>query len=975
MTLEMISTALAQRSVDSPTQPKYIESMKFRPIFKMASIWLGLSLALGNAVRAADAPSPEQVEFFEQRVRPVFVEQCQACHGEIKQEGGLRLDGPEGLKKGGDSGAVLVSGKPAESLLIEAVRQTGDLKMPPPPKPKLTADSISALEQWIADGAHWPAPAVKPTTSAVDYRQHWAFQRIEAKQPPAVKHASWIATDVDRFILAKLEAAGLRGAPLADRRTLVRRASYDLIGLPPTPAEVEHFEKDSRPTQEAFADVVDRLLASPHYGERWGRYWLDVARYADNKGYVFFEEPSYPWGYAYRDWVIRAFNDDLPFDQFVMQQLAADQLPTRSDALTLAALGFITIGGHFMNNVHDIFDDRIDAVGRGFLGLTVACARCHDHKYDPIPQTDYYGMYGIFRSASEPTVPPMIDKIPETEAYEYYELELAKRENRLEKFLDRKHAELVSGGRTRTAEYLLAAYASRDQPSTEDFMLLIPEGDLHPLVVQRYWLYLQKTRKGRDPVWGAWHGLGGIPESEFSTQSATVLEELTRSADAASPINSLVMRALQSGPLASMNDVAKRYGDLFGAVDQQWKSAIESTGVARRPDHLADPEAEQLRQVLYAVDAPANVPRVAGWGVLTLLPDRGAQAEYQRLVKELESWMIHAPHAPTRAMVLVDDPEPYSPRVFLRGNPNRAGDPAPRRFLKFLSREDKPFSQGSGRLELAREIVDRRNPLTARVFVNRIWQHHFGSGMVRTPSDFGMRAEPPSHPELLDYLAHRFIEEGWSVKKLHRLILASTVYQQESSSVDSVGGATGASQIVKGAQVDPDNRLLWKMPRQRLDFESLRDSLLFASGTLDLTVGGRSVNLLAGSNRRSIYGHVDRLALPGLLRTFDFPSPDTSNAQRDQTTVAPQALYLMNGPLAFDCAKKLLARPEIAGEKDFDRRVELVYRLLFSRLPNPTERTAADEIFAPPVASRDDSAAWERYVHALLLTNEFAFVD
>jgi hypothetical protein len=712
---------------------------------------------------------------------------------------------------------------------------------------------------------------------------------------------------------------------------------------------------------------------------------------------VFFEEQSYPWAYTYRDWVIRALNDDLPYDQFVIQQLAADQLPLGPDKRPLAALGFLTIGGHFMNNVHDIFDDRIDVVSRGLLGLTVTCARCHDHKYDPIPQADYYSLYGVFRSSSEPTIPPSFQNVPETEEYEFYDLELAIRQKRLDRFLEKKHAELVTSARTRVAEYLMAAYASRDQPSTEDFMLLIPEGDLHPTVVQRYWLYLQKSRKVHDPVWAPCQAFAAIPEAEFAAKSPALCAQLAARSDSERPLNPRIVEALTAKAPETMKEVAARYAELLLKIDKQWQDALRQTQEAGQapPGALANPDEEQLRLVFYGPDAPANVPMVTGWGVLTLLPDRAAQAEFQKLIKDLEQWAIHGPHAPARAMVLVDDPAPYNPRIFLRGNPNRAGALVPRQFVGFLSAKPEPFAHGSGRLDLARAITNKSNPLTARVFVNRVWLHHFGTGLVRTPSDFGARSERPSHLELLDYLAATFMEHGWSTKKLHRAIMLSAVYQQ-ASSVNGVltspplskagpGGVGSNSKFgIRNSEstdpksamtVDPENRLLWKFPRRRLDFEALRDSLLAVSGTLDLSVGGKSVNLLSGSNRRSVYGLIDRLALPGLLRTFDFPSPDATSAQRDKTTVAPQALYLMNGPLALDCARKVLARPEIASEKDYGRRINLLYRLLFSRLPTPDDLQLADEFFGPDSAARDAANTWERYIHGLLLTNEFAFVD
>ncbi|RPI89275.1 MAG: DUF1553 domain-containing protein, partial [Planctomycetaceae bacterium] len=727
---------------------------------------------------------------------------------------------------------------------------------------------------------------------------------------------------------------------------------------------------------------VDEMLRSPHYGERWGRYWLDLARYADNKGYVFFEGQQYPWSHTYRDWVIRSLNEDLPYDQFVVAQLAADQLPTPERDRHLAALGFITIGGHFMNNVHDIFDDRIDVVSRGLLGLTATCARCHDHKFDPIPQADYYALYGVFRSSQEPLVPPRIaGRIPETELYEEYEQELAVRSERLAAFLRRKHAELVASGRTRLAEYVLAAHASRDQPSTEDFMLLIPEGDLHPTVVQRYWLYLQRTKRTNDRVWRAWHALGGLNEQEFAAKAPEVLAALRSPSADEPPAHPQVLQALADPPVVSLKEAADRYARVLLAIDQRWHDLLKQAqaGFAPIPTALPDPLEEELRLVFHGSDAPSNMPLTTGWGVLTLLPDRASQAEFQKLIKELESWMISAPLAPPRAMALVDDLTPYDPRIFLRGNPNRMGDPVPRRFFEVLSQSPAAFQQGSGRLELARAIASAENPLTARVLVNRVWMHHFGAGLVRTPSDFGVRSEPPSHPELLDWLAATFMEQGWSLKQLHRTIMNSAVYQQQSTPAALLPFTTVAraddTVAVDPLTVDSENRLLWRMNRRRLDFEALRDSLVWAAGTLDPTVGGPSVDLLSGSPRRAVYGFIDRLALPGLLRTFDFPSPDNSSPQRDSTTVAPQALYLMNGPFALDCAQKVIGRPEFTAEATLDGRISALTRLLFSRDATPEDLLFAREYFGGESVEQIPPEAWHAFAHAFLLTNEFAFVD
>ena len=939
--------------------------------------WLWLLTTASTFAQDAPPATPQDVEFFETKVRPLLVEHCHKCHGAGKQEGGLRLDSRGAVLKGGDSGAVVLPGQVDDSDLLAAIAYDGPLKMPP--AGPLPADAQGILVEWVRRGAPWGHETTQTARQSLsEIRQsHWAFRPLGPPPIPPLDHlppghAAWARTDLDRFVLARLHEAGLSPSPAADRRTLYRRASFDLVGLPPDPARLQAFEADPRPTPAAFADVVDELLASPHYGERWGRYWLDLARYADNKGYVFFEEQTYPWGYTYRDWVIRSLNEDLPYDQFVVAQLAGDQLPPPERDRHLAALGFITIGGHFVNNVHDIFDDRIDVVSRGLLGLTTTCARCHDHKFDPISQADYYALYGVFRSSTEPAVLPRLPgPIPEREEFEQFEQELAVRQSRLNAFLKERQEIVFRSGRERFAEYVLAAHATRDAPSTEDFMLLIPEGDLHPTVLQRYWLHLQKTRRNNDRVWRAWHALATLPETEFGTRAVDVLASLRGGvADGGTadslPAHPLVVAALAEPPVGTLAEAANRLGGLLKSIDGKWQQLVQENP-AQPPVALPDPLEEELRLVLYGADAPANMPLTTGWGVLTLLPDRNSQGQYQKVLKELEEWMIRAPGAPARAMILQDEPQPYNPRIFLRGNPNRAADSVPRRFLEVLSESGQPFAQGSGRLELARAIASPANPLTPRVMVNRVWQHHFGAGLVRTPSDFGVRSEPPTHPELLDWLAARFVAQGWSLKQLHRLMMNSAVYQQSATATPVAGGADPQT-------VDSENRLLWRMNRRRLDFESLRDGLLWSSGTLDRTVGGPSIPLLGGPPRRTVYGFIDRLSLPGLLRTFDFPSPDSSSGARDNTTVAPQALFLMNGPFAQQSARQLATLPEITAATTLEGRVQALIRKLFARVPTEEELAIAREFLGSDLAAITPET-WGIYAHALLLTNEFVFVD
>jgi hypothetical protein len=744
-------------------------------------------LAVLCAATAARADDQAAAELFESKVRPVLAENCFSCHGPDKQKGGLRLDSRAAVLRGAGGEPVVIPGDPGKSLLIKAVRHEGDTKMPP--RKKLPDPAIDALTAWVKLGAPWPdATGAKGTSSVAEARaKHWAFRPVRKPAPPAVKRRDWAKTPLDNFILAKLEEQGLEPAPLADRRTLLRRASIDLTGLPPRPEEVEAFVNDGSP--DAWERVIDRLLASPRYGERWGRHWLDVARYADSKGYVFEEERRYPFAYTYRDYVVRAFNDDLPYDRFITEQIAADRLSPGSDPRPLAAMGFLTLGRRFLNSTPDIIDDRIDVVMRGLQGMTVGCARCHDHKFDPIPMRDYYSLYGVFASSVEPKDLPVLAAPEPTPAYLAYEKELKSLQQAVKDYEEKNKDELA-----------------------------------------------KRNRKFRD--------------------------------------------------------------------------------------------------------------------------------ELRRLESKVQRHKATHPGAPPQAMVLVDAPQPVQPVVFLRGNPNNHGPAVPRQFLEVLSGpERKPFTDGSGRLELARAIADKNNPLTARVMVNRVWMYHFGRGLVRTPGDFGLRGEPPTHPELLDYLASSFMEEGWSVKHLHRLILRSATYQQSSNQ--------------PAAQArDVDNRLLSHQERQRLDFEALRDSLLWASGRLDPRMGGAATDITAApfSARRSVYGFIDRQNLPGLFRTFDFASPDSSTPQRHTTTVPQQALFLMNGPFVVEQAKALAVRPDVVARTETAERIGYLYRLLYGRAPD-AEEVALGERFVASAGTEKALVPWERYCQVLLLSNEFAFVD
>ena len=925
--------------------------------------WTVAGLLAASAARAEPAPSAEALKFFENKVRPVLAEHCYNCHGPKKQMGGgLRMDTRDGVLKGGDGGPAVVPGDPTKSPMIRAIEWAGDVKMPP--KTKLPPDAVAVLTTWVKMGAPWPAGGNDTATAPPDKiqeaaRKHWAFQPVKLPALPEVKNAAWVRTPVDRFILAKLEDKGYAPAAAADRRTLVRRATFDLIGLPPTPEELDAAQNDQSP--EWFAKVVDRLLASPHYGERWGRHWLDVARYADTKGYVFLEERKFPASYTYRDYVVRAFNDDLPYNQFILEQLAADQLPKRDDARYLAAMGYLTLGRRFLNNVHDIIDDRIDVAMRGLQGLTVTCARCHDHKFDPIPTKDYYSLYGVFSASVEPKDLPLIGDVERTAAFIAYEKELQTREQSLQAGTEKKYAELLQKLRGQVGDYLIAVRDGERQPGEEAYQPLNP-GELNPEITNRWQQFLAGTRKQHHPIFAAWHQLAALPQKEFAEKAKELAPKLAANDDGDKKLNPLVAKLFADRVPATLRDAARWYGELFAETDKQWRETNKDGKLKALPD--ADREA--LRQVLHAANTPTalSLDEVQN----KKLFDRAAREHITGLKKKIDELKANSPAAPPRAMVLNDVPKPGPTHVLVRGNPNNRGEAVPRQFLAILSGpQRKPFANGSGRLELAQAIASESNPLTARVMANRIWLHHFGQGIVRTPSDFGLRSETPTHPELLDWLAATFMESGWSVKKLHRQIVLSSAYQQ-SSTADP-----------KQLQADVENRLVGRMNRRRLDFEQLRDSLLAVTGKLDPAVGGPAVEITAAPypRRRTLYAFIERQNLPGVFRTFDLASPDVSTGQRYTTTVPQQALFLMNSPFVVEQARRVATR--FADEPDVAQRITQMYRYCYGRTPDADElalgKRFLDEASKEAPSGKQPLAPWEQYAQVLLLGNEFAFVD
>ncbi len=879
--------------------------------------YLGIALLLATIARAEDPAklSPVDADFFETKVRPVLVERCFGCHGADKQKGGLRLDSPKAMRTGGDSGPAVVAGKLDESLLIDAIRYGGDIQMPP--KGKMPEIEIATLTDWVKRGAPWPeskaveASASTPSSSIRDEdHAFWAFQPVKNVSPPAILQTTWPNDDLDRFILAKLEDQGLTPAAPADKRTLIRRASFDLIGLPPTPAEVEAFLNDQAP--EAFARVIDRLLASPHYGERWGRHWLDVARYGEDQAHTF-EAKVYPNGYRYRDWLIDALNQDMPYDQFVIAQIAADLTGDPKNKERLAALGFFTLGPVYYGDPKkfDQLDDRIDTLSRGFLGLTVACARCHDHKFDPIPTSDYYSLAGVFASSEyqeEPVCPA-----DQVEAYNKAQAEIKTKTAEIDTLLKAESKKVVEGQVDQLNAYLVAAWSSHTQPAKN--LDEVAKARSLDVGVLRRWVkaFNDLMKKPADSAQlSAWL-------NRFETENPqAVADEFQNWVKAL-----LIRKAIPDGAKLEAMETAL-IDELFGAK-----------GLLAIPKLMAE----------------ATLPALV-------------KSKLTELRKEVEVKKKSAPVMYPVVHALKDSEKPTDLKVLIRGNPETPGPVVSRHALSILGGA-APFTQGSGRLELAKSIASKENPLTARVMVNRVWQWHFGRGLVATPSNFGHLGERPSHPELLDHLVTRFIDGGWSLKRLHRILILSATYQQSNETTP------------QAEQLDPENRLLSRMSRRRLEVEAWRDAMLAVSGRLDPSLGGPSQKLEASENRRrTVYAKISRHDLSPLLRSFDFPDPNITSAERSRTTVPLQGLTVLNSDFLIENAKGLVALLE--KEEGDEPRIRRSYELLFGR-PATSQEVAIGLAYLHTADQADAPATglsrWHRYAQALLSTNEFAFVD
>jgi cytochrome c553 len=919
---------------------------------------------VSTSLQAAD--SETGAEYFERHVRPLLAEKCFSCHGRGQRKGSLSLDHHDSLMAGGESGVAVVQGKPEESLLVEAIEYSGSLQMPP--DNKLSDREIQVLRKWIALGLPWPDETSSKSTlrnagSITEQdRQFWSFRPIQNPELPSVRRTDWPRRPLDRFVLNRLEAEGLEPTTEADRRTYIRRLSLDLIGIPPTESEITAFVND--PSIDAYETLVERLLDMPQYGERWARHWLDIARYGEDQAHTF-QARRYPSGYRYRDWVIDSFNRDLPIDQFLMQQIAGDLLPGEDQKQRLSALGYFALGPVYYADAGcapkakaDEYDDRIDTLTRGILGLTVSCARCHDHKFDPISVRDYYALAGIFSSteyAEKPLVPPEVVK-----AYEEGQAAIKQAEQRLKDCETEASRDVAESLAPRTTEYLLAAWRVQNRRKNDanyPIKAAIQGTDLHDVVVDRWLQALSSDLLRGNSAFKDWFEIG-VAKTKIDLAGHSEFDETVQRV--AREIQTRLENAIQTRREAEQALRRERANASEDVLASNKKKVDEAKKLS-----LPDAVSKLLNILVDNVNAPFALPK-------DRIDHFLSEETKQRLATLRMGVDEKKKSAPAKYDLVhtLTEGKPNNQKIQLRGNVSELGDEVPRRFLEILSTSDAaPFEQGSGRLELAKAIVSPNNPLTARVFVNRVWQHHFGRGIVSTPSNFGLLGVPPTHPELLDYLASKFVASGWSLKQLHREIVLSATYRLAS-----------ASNPVN-AERDPDNRWLWRMNRRRLDIESWRDSILLVCGNLDLSLGGPSFNLADKNNRRrTLYAAVSRHELNPVLRLFDFPDPNLTSERRSLTTVPMQQLFVLNSEFMIDQSRALASRLEKSGLMDHASRVEQLYRWVFGRIPTAKERKLGINFLdhgttAGAVPSDVKLSRVEQYCQALLSTNEFFFVD
>ncbi len=909
-------------------------------LLSLAVLSFGLNRTFGS-----EAISPEHLDFFEKKIRPVLVEHCYECHdaGQGKIKGGLALTSKNAIAHGGDSGPMLTTGDPETSLLIKAVRyKDRDFQMPP--RSPLPTEAVRDLEKWITMGAPDPRneEVVAKTSSGgmspEEGRNFWSFQKRSEISLPSLPSDPPVTNPVDAFIRFAQREKGLTPSLPAEKEAWIRRVTFDLTGLPPTPEEVDVFLKDTSP--EAREKTVDRLLDSPHYGVRWGRHWLDVARYADSNGLD--ENLAFGNAWRYRDYVFKAFNEDKPFDRFLIEQLAGDLLPGRNEE-TLVATGFLALGARVLAEPDraklemDVIDEQLDTLGKTFLGLTLGCARCHDHKFDPILQSDYYSLAAIFRNTSN------FDETKTGAIHHWFEhkledhgtaAELKDWDKKIEEarkaasgFKSKTEGEIRGKARAKAVDYLVAAVGFDPDTSLDRVEEIAADFDLHPRILYHTRRHLGVNRDA--PVFKAW----------WEYQAKGDLEGL---------------RAF--------------YEDKFE------KAVLLFSDLQKKDPKIAvlpDADLEVYRAELFDNAGFLAVPAKPEHAF-----DEIALAEYDRLEEEARVLESAAPDHPA-AMGVADVPKIVDTLpIHIRGSHLNLGDSVPRAFPAVFSSGEAAFPEkASGRLELAKWMADPDHPLTARVIVNRVWRWHFGQGLVGSMENFGPLGETPSHPELLDWLANWFVDEGWSIKKLNRLILLSETYGMSSTPAGE-----------RYAEIDPENRFLSFFPIRRLEAEEVRDAILAVSGRLDGEQGGKTIPL---RNRQMVFNHTskDHTSYDSLRRTaylpvvrnnlydwlqlFDFPDPTMPTGHRVSTTIAPQALIMLNAPLAID-SSAAFARRLLSSAGNDDDRIHLAWQLAFGRSPSAAEAESASSFL---VSSADLEERWTLFCHSLFASNQFIYLN
>ncbi len=919
-----------------------------------------LSVLLGGI--GAFGQSVEQAEFFEKNVRPVLATKCQMCHNAKAKTSGLDMSTAAGFFAGGASGSLVNVETPEKSLLLQALSYEGGLKMPP--MGKLKDDEIAKIKTWIQMGAPWPGFEKKAGVASLSpsgTRKHgsaitdaelkfWAFQPVRKPAVPAVKNSTWVKSPVDAFLLAKLEEKGLAPAGKADKAALLRRVTYDLHGLPPTEQEIRAFLADTAP--DAFAKVVDRLLASPRYGEKWGRHWLDVARFADSTGND--EDHRYPYAFKYRDYVIEAFNNDLPYNQFVKEQIAGDLLPApKGEEINrrgVIATGFLALGAKAIAQqdkqkmLYDVWDEQLDTMSKAMMGVTLACARCHDHKFDPLTQKDYYGIVGMFASTksfkdaethvSKLLFTPLVSKAV-YDVYEKAQNGVANKGVDIDIVMDRERTLAQEKLIEKLPEYMMAARQKLEKAD-----------GLDARIIKRWVKHFNENEVPRP-----W------------------LEAFHKADEAGAMAEARKFQASAKENLAAWAKKMARYRVV------QRKQIEEKNMLSEMPKLIN--EKDGFFRDVFADAGPFGVSARTIDPVAT----EAGKAELKTLRAEQKKLKDALPPEPEMACAVAED-KVVVQKVLLRGDYSNLGEEAPKTFPLVVAGPGRQIvKNGSGRLELGEWLASGENPLTARVMVNRIFQGHFGEGIVRTPDNFGKMGERPTHPELLDYLAAEFVEQGWSMKAMHRMMVNSSAYQMASAATP------------EHVKVDGENRLFSRFPRRRLLVEEMRDGMLAISGKLDSTMGGTLQSGFGtdGENsngrlsispedqvRRTVYMPLRRANLPALFNLFDFGDATTPNGRRVVTNVAPQALFLMNSKFVSEQADAVAKSVLTDAALDPKAKVERVFLRVLNRTPSAAEVDNALSYaasFRQRFPKTNEADAWQSMTRVLLASNEFIYVD